>query len=66
MKGKQYSSKKLSRWRLIKDLIFNIILKINNMKNQKCYFDEVDEDDEVTHEQFFGENIKRLIKAFGK
>jgi hypothetical protein len=25
---------------------------------------EVDEDDEVTHEQFFGENIKRFIKAF--
>jgi hypothetical protein len=27
---------------------------------------EIDEDDEVTHEQFFGENIKRLIKAFSK
>jgi hypothetical protein len=23
-----------------------------------------EEDDEVTHEVFFGENIKRLIKAF--
>ncbi|MDB4922197.1 hypothetical protein [Mucilaginibacter sp.] len=27
---------------------------------------EIDEDDEVTHEQYFGENIKRLIKAFSK
>jgi len=25
---------------------------------------ENEEDDEVTHEVFFGENIKRLIKAF--
>ena len=25
-----------------------------------------DEDDEVTHEQFFGENIKRVINAFSK
>lgn len=25
---------------------------------------ESEEDDEVTHEVFFGENIKRLIKAF--
>ena len=24
----------------------------------------IDKDDEVTHEVFFGENIKRLIKAF--
>ena len=28
--------------------------------------DVVDEDDEVTHEVYFGENIKRLIKAFSK
>lgn len=27
---------------------------------------DIDEDDEVTHEQYFGENIKRLIKAFSK
>lgn len=27
---------------------------------------EIDEDDEVTHEVYFGENIKRLIKAFSK
>jgi len=26
----------------------------------------IDEDDEVTHEVYFGENIKRLIKAFSK
>ncbi len=26
----------------------------------------VDEDDEVTHEVFFGENLKRLKKAFSK
>ncbi|MDB5091550.1 MAG: hypothetical protein JWR09_5544 [Mucilaginibacter sp.] len=27
---------------------------------------EIDEDDEVTHNVYFGENIKRLIKAFSK
>lgn len=27
---------------------------------------EIDEDDEVTHGVYFGENIKRLIKAFSK
>jgi len=25
-----------------------------------------DQDDEVTHESYFGENIKRVIKAFKK
>lgn len=25
-----------------------------------------DKDDEVTHEQYFGENIRRAIKAFSK
>jgi len=32
---------------------------------KKLYVEE-DRDDEVTHEHFFGENIKRLIKAFKK
>ena len=33
-----------------------------NLNNEN--FEEEDKDDEVTHGQFFGENIKRLIKAF--
>ena len=35
------------------------------IKQQKDVGKEED-DDEVTHEVFFGENIKRLFKAFSK
>lgn len=33
-------------------------LNVHNENNEE------DKDDEVTHGQYFGENIKRLIKAF--
>ena len=36
------------------------------IKPSKTETKESDEDDEVTHAVFFGENIKRLIKAFKK
>lgn len=49
----------------LSEFIHNIGGEVVNNK-RKIIQSEVDEDDEVTHEQFFGENIKRLIKAFGK
>ena len=40
---------------------------ISNKQQTKTKIDEPeDEDDEVTHESYFGENIKRVIKAFRK
>jgi hypothetical protein len=40
---------------------------ISNEPQAKSQVDETeDQDDEVTHESYFGENIKRVIKAFKK
>ena len=40
---------------------------ISNKHQTKTKIDEtVDKDDEVTHESYFGENIKRVMKAFKK
>ena len=49
---------------------FNLFIKqiggeiLPEKKQSKMVDKEDDEEDEVTHEVFFGENIKRLIKAF--
>lgn len=35
-------------------------------KKAEAKVEEIEEDDEVTHGVFFGENIRRVIKAFSK
>lgn len=42
----------------------NIGGEVITQKKDKINEDDLDIDNQVTHENFFGENIKRLIKAF--
>lgn len=42
----------------VKEIGGEVISKKNKSDN------DIDEDNEVTHEVYFGENIRRLIKAF--
>jgi len=47
--------------KMIKDIGGEVVSK--QEKNKEA---ATDDDDEVTHGVFFGENIKRVIKAFSK